>query len=122
VGNFKAVSTAASQGLSAAEQLNARNNIGVETLNRITNNSEFDALLFGTNNADRPLQFCVWGATLSRLPSNVSYLSGYIYTTVSTGYRIIIGVDFANSNMYFGIAQKDASNNISIVWRKVTAT
>ena len=122
VGNFKAVSTAASQGLTATEQLNARTNVGLETLNRVNNNSEFDTLLFGTNNADRPLQFCVWGAALTRLPSNVSYLSGYIYTTVSTGYRIIIGVDFANSNMYFGIAQKDASNNISIVWKKVTAT
>lgn len=122
VGNFKAVSTAASQGLTAAEQLNARTNVGIETLNRVYNNSDFDTLLFGTNNADRPLQFCVWGVTLTRLPSNVGYLSGYIYPTVTTGYRIIIGVDFANSNMYFGIAQKDASNNISIVWKKVTAT
>lgn len=122
VGNFKAVSTAASQGLTATEQLNARTNVGIETLNRVNNNSEFDALLFGTNNADRPLQFCVWGVSLSRLPSNVSYLSGYIYPTVTAGYRVIIGVDFANSNMYFGIAQKDSSNNISILWRKVTAT
>lgn len=123
VGNFKAVSTAASQGLSATEQLNARTNIDVETSHSIYNNTDFENLLFGTNYVNRLIQFHTWNTQISRLPSGVSYFSGIILPTAETGseYRAIIGTNFSTDDMYFGHAYKSGST-ITMVWKKITAT